>query len=519
MPVSSPRAAASASFLVRFTTLKFSLLLTTGFLACFLLTHLVTEGSDAWDKYRYAKTLRTADSAGNQLVDATFYMLREQPLINGVYRLADATPASVLRNRDEYQRIADAGLAGALSDIATIEFPNKDNLVGALQRAQQAADPARAKARAMAAVPKGQRDQAALTAYNAAIAALIKATQDLWIATTYIEIQSDPTLTRFSGIKSISLKQREIAGLERGILSNALITGTPVTAANKMTIERGRAQIQLGAQVIAELAVLENENSPVRIAMAEARRNYDLTFKPAVDRLIGIGDSQSSYPLSYIEWVTQTNPNIDSFLGILKAAAGAGEQHARELEGDALRQLTIKILGVMLAIAAASMCFFVVIRRVTDPLARLRTTVHHLASGRLDVPVADTHRRDEIGEVARAVDFFKSNLIDSKNFATVRDSEQAAKENRATVLEALAKAFEEKVAGVAESFEASSTELEATSLAVGQRRTDQPAIVQCRGDGAANLEQCATGRRRRQRTGALGARDRRACRPCIAHHP
>ena len=130
---------------------------------------------------------------------------------------------------------------------------------------------------------------------------------------------------------------------------------------------------------------------------------------------------------------------------------------------------------MLVALGATTACFFVVVRRVTNPLARVSRAVRDLAAGKLDIEVADAHRGDEIGEMARAVDFFKSNLIETKRMAAAQDSERAAKEKRAAVLEALAKTFEAKVAGVVASFEMSSTELEATSrtLSVSAEQTNQ----------------------------------------------
>jgi methyl-accepting chemotaxis protein len=299
--------------------------------------------------------------------------------------------------------------------------------------------------------------------FNTALTALIKAAQALWTAASFIEIQSDPVLIRYSRIKSLSWKQREFSGVERATISDAIITGMPLTAADNVLIERSRAQVQLASQLIDELTIIEDEGSPIRIAVADAHRNYYRQFQPLADSLRKLSGDRPAYPFGIAEWVVQTSANIDSFLGIHAAAAKAGEEHTARLEADALLALVLRCFGIFVALCATAACFHVVIRRVTDPLARLSATVRALAAGQLDARVADTDRGDEIGNVARAVDFFKANLVHTKNMTAIQDAEHAAKEKRAAAFEALAKAFEAKVTGVAESFESSSTELEATS--------------------------------------------------------
>jgi methyl-accepting chemotaxis protein len=475
MAASSLKAPALSSIFARLRTLKFSLLLATGVLSSLLIAELTFEGVEVWNKFQYTKILRAADHAGNQFVDAILYLSREQPLVNGAFKTPTAIPASFQRNLGDYQKSADRHIAVGLNDIAILDFPNKQALADALQGALQNAIAARAKARAMVAVPADQRSETELMEFNTALTALIKAAQALWTAASFIEIQSDPVLIRYSRIKSLSWKQREFSGVERAIISEAIISKVPITAADNLLIERSRAQVRLASQLIDELTIIEDEGSPIRIAVADAHRNYYRQFQPLADSLRKLSGDRPAYPLGIAEWIVQTSPNIDSFLGIHGAAAKAGEEHTARLEADALLALVLKCFGIFVALCATVACFHVVIRRVTDPLARLSATVRALAAGKLDAPVADTDRGDEIGDVARAVDFFKANLVQTKNMNAIQDAEHAAKEKHAAALEAMAKAFEAKVTGVAESFESSSTGLEETSrsLSVSAEETNR----------------------------------------------
>ena len=470
-----PNAPAFSSLLSRFTSLKFSLLFATGCVSTVLTTDLVFDGTEAWAKFQYAQSLRSIDLAGNYLIDANYSLLRMQPAVNGAFRAPAIVGDDSFQRIDMFQKAADEQLGNALARIAGIDLPNKATLFDALQAAQNSVNAARIKVRVMIVLPPAQREPAALAEFNAAMTALIKATQNLWAATGYLESLSDPTLIRFSRIKRLSWKLREIAGLERAVVTEALITSRPIDEIGNQTIDLGRAQILMGMQLLSELAAMDVEGSPIRLALSEANRNYYRLFQPLADDMRKITADKPNYSLKFNEWVNLTNPQIDSFLDILKAAVKIGELHAENLQAKAFSHLVAGICGVLIALGATAACFLLIVRRVTDPLGRINRTVRQLAAGQLDVTVADTERGDEIGDVARAIDSFKSNLIQTKEMTAISDAERTAKEKRAAVLEALARDFEHKVAGVVESFESSSTELEATSrsLSVSAEQTNQ----------------------------------------------
>ena len=462
------------SFLSRLRTLKFTLLFATGCIATILIAELAIDGVEAYGKFRYAQTLRAGDTAGNRLVKAIYFMLREQPAVSGGFTMKHLPPDELRQRVAVYRKSADDEMNTTLKDIAAIDLPDKNALVAELQARRIAANKNRDMAYAMLALPLENRDLATLAQYNDNMSALIKAVQNLWTAVASIEMQSDPILTRYSRIKSISWKLREIAGNQRSTVTAALITGGSIPAASDLAIEHGRAQLELGFRMIAELAAPEQGGSLIRRALAEAERNNQV-LQPAIDQMRNMSANKLGYSLAYNDWVALTNPYIDSFLGVLDAAAKEGEAHAADMEASAFFDLVCRGLGVLIALAATAACFRGIARLVTNPLERLSVAVRYLAAGQFDIAIADTGRHDEIGDVARAVDLFKSNLIQTKAMTAAQDGERAAKERRASALEALAKAFEDKVTGVAESFEASSTELEATSrsLSISAEHTSQ----------------------------------------------
>ncbi|MGE5545908.1 MAG: methyl-accepting chemotaxis protein [Solirubrobacterales bacterium] len=102
---------------------------------------------------------------------------------------------------------------------------------------------------------------------------------------------------------------------------------------------------------------------------------------------------------------------------------------------------------IVLGLAAASTFAWVIARSVTRPVGAMTDAMGALAGGKLDVAIPALGQRDEIGEMAKAVQVFKQNAIDKKRM----EEEQRAAEEAARKAEAEQRAREAAiVAEVAE---------------------------------------------------------------------
>lgn len=102
--------------------------------------------------------------------------------------------------------------------------------------------------------------------------------------------------------------------------------------------------------------------------------------------------------------------------------------------------------------------------RITSPLKRMTTTMKELASGKLEVVVPGIDRSDEIGEMAEAVEIFKTNAIEQRRL----EAEQAEQEGRVEAqrkadMVRLADNFQEAVGEIIHTVSSASTELEASA--------------------------------------------------------
>ncbi len=139
-------------------------------------------------------------------------------------------------------------------------------------------------------------------------------------------------------------------------------------------------------------------------------------------------------------------------------------EQAQARHGAALSTLIGQVGLLAVALVLALFGFVIVRWRVTKPITEMTRVMGRLAGGDLAVDVAGAQRRDEVGEMAKAVQVFKDDLIRMK----VLEEETAlarasAEEQRRATLRDMASRLEQAVGGIVGMVSSSATELQATA--------------------------------------------------------
>jgi methyl-accepting chemotaxis protein len=117
--------------------------------------------------------------------------------------------------------------------------------------------------------------------------------------------------------------------------------------------------------------------------------------------------------------------------------------------------------GLLLSLFAA---MWIGIKGMSQPIARLKAVMEILARNDFSAEVAGKERRDEIGEMARSVEVFKSNGLEVERLKGEQQAtERLAAERRRSDMMKLAAGFEAAVGEIVETVSSASTELEASA--------------------------------------------------------
>ena len=139
------------------------------------------------------------------------------------------------------------------------------------------------------------------------------------------------------------------------------------------------------------------------------------------------------------------------------------------------------IVTALLAIAIGALFAVIIGRAISRPIVRMTGAMGVLAKGDLTVAVPAVGRKDEIGEMADAVQVFRDNAVEVERLTKEQEEQEkrAAEEKRRQMME-LADRFESSVGTIIGSVSSASTELRQTAQSMSstaEETSNQSAAV------------------------------------------
>ena len=170
----------------------------------------------------------------------------------------------------------------------------------------------------------------------------------------------------------------------------------------------------------------------------------------------------------------ECDPAIDGVLGKLQTFVGQIVELTRK-KNEAIRAeadsstRAVMLVGIVGLIIGVAIALFIGLRSLSAPIARLKAAMERLANNDLTVEVPETERRDELGDMAKTVQVFKTNGIEVARLKKVQEeTERQAAEQRRRDMHDLANKFEQAVGDIVHTVSSASTELEASANTLNQ---------------------------------------------------
>ncbi|WP_142848111.1 methyl-accepting chemotaxis protein [Telmatospirillum sp. J64-1] len=287
--------------------------------------------------------------------------------------------------------------------------------------------------------------------------------------------------------------------IEHNIMPSAVLTGE----LNRLTSDFRLIEADHILTIEDEkMRLAEQELQKLRQEMEETRQRYERLIASEQERAMydAFAESWGQYLLTNEEMIPisannekiaadeiyhgksrelfdQTRERLHNLVEINRQAAmAASAQGNRIYEQGKTLLLAVAGLAVILALLAA----LFMIKGVSMQIQRMSASMSRLAHGDLAADIPATERRDEIGEMAKAVLVFKQNMIRNRQMeAEAEEQKRRAEELQKKTLNDLADNFESSVSGIVQFVASQSVELEssAQSLSNGASETQQQAAT------------------------------------------
>ena len=139
------------------------------------------------------------------------------------------------------------------------------------------------------------------------------------------------------------------------------------------------------------------------------------------------------------------------------------------------------VAGLTLLAVSVAASIFGLFAKVLRPLSRMHKAMERLSGDDLTVEVSDSHRSDEIGEMARSVEVFKQNAVRIRRMqAEQEEAEKKAEEEKRATMHRLADDFQSSVGHIVENVSSAATEMQDTAgsmSATAEETSSQAATV------------------------------------------
>ena len=180
-------------------------------------------------------------------------------------------------------------------------------------------------------------------------------------------------------------------------------------------------------------------------------------------------------------------------------AALAGDLTARNEQAVASAfdiTLIVLLIGTAVALLFAGAAWFVLSRAIASPIDGMSAFMGRLAEGHYDEATASQDRRDEIGMMARSVEFFRQRLIENRQMQERAARENEEKAKRARRIEEMTVEFDRASTQLVSSVAEGATELKsvATSMSEIARRTEEMSttVAAAAEEASSNVETVAS---------------------------
>jgi methyl-accepting chemotaxis protein len=257
---------------------------------------------------------------------------------------------------------------------------------------------------------------------------------------------------------------------------------------DKALLERLAAELAEGEERAFEaMAVVEERFLGDPALVVEAREAFAAwaPVRAEVIELVGAGKRLAADTLTRERGdplIARIDQAMTGLIGITRAQAADYMANSTRVSAGLTRWLAVGLgAAILLGLAAAALAT----RSVTRPLAALTVAMRRLADGDLETAVPATGSGDEVGEMARAVEVFKTNAVENARLREEQEAiERRAEQGQREAMAGLANEIERMISTVAQRVAGSAEEMRRDAEALQQAAGDAGAQARAAGDNA-----------------------------------
>jgi methyl-accepting chemotaxis protein len=158
--------------------------------------------------------------------------------------------------------------------------------------------------------------------------------------------------------------------------------------------------------------ITDSEHPALTKGLASIKEGYFGRFRTVADQMRKASADGANYPMALPQWVDTSTPLLANILDVMVGANAASEGRTAEFLTRSERELMISVSLLLLGVALAAAGAIYALITIARPIRALTAGMRELADGNFAVVLAGLGRKDEIGDIAGAVETFKVKAAD-----------------------------------------------------------------------------------------------------------
>ncbi|MBV8615025.1 MAG: diguanylate cyclase, partial [Acetobacteraceae bacterium] len=381
--------------------------LRTVFLLCFAAASLPALGwslltaADAWMKWSNAiAAVRAAEAMGQAL-----HLVEALSVERGALQERALSDGPGVENLAEIAARNDALLDRAQRALRAAGLPDE-----AVTRAREILATARARVAEAVRRPLAERDPALVPDIMAQLYDRLGAVEAAVALAEGATARASASVGALVEAGSLAVDMRAAAGRRSSHLSG-WVGGRALTQGQIEDLALLTGQIQHAWDRLRRQ--VEMTGSPPRLvaAVAATRDGFFRQSEPVYRSLAAVARAGGKPPLGLRDWRRWTIAALPGVLPARDAAVAEAVARGSQLAAGARTRLFAAAGAIAAALGLAAVALLVLLGRLVLPVQRLTASVARLAAGDVKARVPGLGRRDEVGEMAAAVEVFRENAV------------------------------------------------------------------------------------------------------------
>jgi len=306
--------------------------------------------------------------------------------------------------------------------------------------------------------------------YTPTIAKLLSIVEEMGVLSSDVEVTK--TITAYTSF----MQGKERAGIERAM-------GAGGYGAGKFKPGIYQKFVSLIAQQQTFFGTFNLYAAPEQKSFMKKKLQGPIVDEVARLRKIALASPQTQTleGVTGGQWFGAITKKINLMKEVEDNIANKLQTQAKAIRDKAQAAFTFELTLVVTLLVVILLLVFLTVRSITKPLNILTSTAINIADGDLNSVVSVIYKKDEIGQMARAVQVFKDGAMRVQAMTAEQESSRAlAKHDRATMMNKMADNFNSNVGGVVQTVSSAATEMQSsaeTLSATAEETSAQSAAV------------------------------------------